>query len=284
MKQHLSLGFSPCPNDTFIFDALVHGRIDTKGLSFDIMMEDVEALNRMAADAVPDITKLSYHAFAHLTDQYQMLRSGSALGHGCGPLLIAREPLPESALKTARIAIPGQMTTANFLLSIAFPQAQNKTSVLFSEIEDKVLNGTFDAGLIIHENRFTYESKGLIKLIDLGEYWEHLTWLPIPLGGIAIKRSLPEELKQQVSDLIAESVRYAFAHPDASLPYVKAHAQEMEEAVMRQHIELYVNQYSVDLGERGITAVERLMQTALERGIINEPIRPLVVGEDVNNS
>jgi 1,4-dihydroxy-6-naphthoate synthase len=277
MKQTLTLGFSPCPNDTFIFDALVHGRIDTGDLNFEVVMEDVEALNKMAAAVQLDITKLSYHAFAHLTESYQLLRSGSALGHGCGPLLISRQPMSESEINQARIAIPGEMTTANFLLSVAYPKAQHKEAILFSDIEEKVLDGTFDAGLIIHENRFTYEQKGLHKIIDLGEYWENLTWLPIPLGGIVIKRSLPEMLKKQVSDIIADSVRYAFANKADSLPYTRAHAQEMEDHVMQQHIDLYVNDYSVDLGEKGETAVLRLMQSAQEKGLIQSYTTPLWV-------
>jgi 1,4-dihydroxy-6-naphthoate synthase len=281
MKQTLTLGFSPCPNDTFIFDALVHGRIDTGDLNFEVVMEDVEALNKMAAANRLDITKLSYHAFAHLTDSYQLLRSGSALGHGCGPLLISRQPMSEADINRAKIAIPGEMTTANFLLSVAFPKAQHKEAVLFSDIEEKVLDGTFDAGLIIHENRFTYEQKGLHKIIDLGQYWENLTWLPIPLGGIVIKRSLPEAIKRQVSDMIAESVRYAFAHKEASMPYTRAHAQEMEDHVMQQHIDLYVNEYSVDLGEKGETAVLRLMQSAKEKGLIKSYREPLWVESSI---
>jgi 1,4-dihydroxy-6-naphthoate synthase len=278
MKQTLTIGFSPCPNDTFIFDALVHGRIDTGDISFEVVMDDVEALNKMAAAGQLDITKLSYHAFAHLTSTYQLLRSGSALGHGCGPLLVANKLLSETQINSARIAIPGQMTTANFLLSIAYPKAQNKTPLLFSEIEDRVVEGTFDAGLIIHENRFTFEQKGLVKIIDLGEYWENLTWLPIPLGGIVIKRDFSDELKKTVSDLIAESVRYAFSYKQASLPYTRQFAQAMDDAVMQQHIDLYVNDYSIDLGGKGETAVLRLMQAAREKGLIDHYTEPLWVG------
>jgi 1,4-dihydroxy-6-naphthoate synthase len=240
-------------------------------------MEDVEALNLRANKADLDITKLSYAAFARLTESYQLLQSGGALGHGCGPLLIAREKLTESQIQKARIAIPGEWTTANFLLSIAFPLARNKTPLLFSEIEDKILDGSFDAGLIIHENRFTYEQKGLVKIIDLGEYWENLTWLPIPLGGIVIRRNLPEQVRKDVQELIAESVLFAFAHPQESMPFVREYAQEMQEEVMQQHIQLYVNEYAVKLGEKGQTAVKRLIDAALEKGIISSVTEPLWV-------
>lgn len=197
--QQLSLGFSPCPNDTFIFDALIHGKIDTEGLEFEVIMEDVEALNKKAFQGDIHITKLSYHAFAHLTESYNLLNSGSALGKNCGPLLIAKEFMSPEQINRAGIAIPGAMTTANFLLGLAYPEAKNKTAVLFSEIEDSVLSGQYEAGLIIHENRFTYEQKGLKKLIDLGEYWESSTGFPIPLGGIVINRALPLEIQQKVN-------------------------------------------------------------------------------------
>jgi len=191
---NLTLGFSPCPNDTFIFDALLHGRIDTEGLVFEPVMEDVEALNRRAFAGELAVTKLSYHAFAHLTDQYALLDAGSALGNNCGPLLIARQAMTEAEVNAARIAIPGKMTTANFLLSLAFPLAQHKQEVIFSDIENAVLRGDVEAGLIIHENRFTYAQKGLVKILDLGEHWETTTGLPIPLGGIVVRRDLPLEI------------------------------------------------------------------------------------------
>lgn len=280
MKQTLTLGFSSCPNDTFIFDALIHQRIDTKGYSFEVVMEDVEALNKRAAKANLDITKLSYAAFARLTDAYQLLNSGSALGHGCGPLLIAKSVMTKAQVNNASIAIPGEWTTADFLLSIAYPNALKKTPVLFSEIEEKVLDGTFDAGLIIHENRFTYKQKGLVKILDAGEFWENLTWLPIPLGGIVIKRQLPESVKKDVQQLIAESIRFAFANKSASAGYVLTHAQEMDPSVMQQHIDLYVNEYSIDLGDKGRTAVKRLLDTAIEKGIIPSYTEPVWVSTE----
>lgn len=269
----LTLGFSPCPNDCFIFDALIHHKIDTGGLSFEVIMEDVEALNKKAFKGKLAITKLSYHAFAYLTKFYQLLNAGSALGNNCGPLLITKNVdfiNNPSKIDSARIAIPGKYTTANLLLSLAFPKATLKREMLFSDIEDAVLNGTIDAGLIIHENRFTYEQKGLLKIVDLGEYWETLTGTPIPLGGIVIQRNLPVELKQKVENLLYKSVAYAFANPQSSLPFIKANAQEMNEEVMYKHIDLYVNNYSLDLGTVGKKAIQLLFEKAQALSIINK--------------
>lgn len=266
--MQISLGFSPCPNDTFIFDALVHNRIDTEGIDFQFVMADVEELNRRAFAGDLDVTKLSYHALGWLLDRYALLEAGSALGWKCGPLLIARRAFDPAEINLARIAIPGKYTTANFLLSIAFPNATNKTELLFSDIEQAVLDGRADAGLIIHENRFTYQSKGLIKIMDLGDHWETLTGLPIPLGGIAVKRSLPGEIQQKINRLLQASVEFAFKNPEASKNFVKRHAQEMEEDVMNAHINLYVNDYTVSLGKTGKSAVFKLFETARERGVI----------------
>lgn len=268
----MTLGFSPCPNDCFIFDAMVNGRIDTEGLSFDLVMADVEELNRRAFAGNIDITKLSYHAYAHLTHEYVLLDAGSALGFGVGPLLISKYQV--SGIKyqvdeTTRVGIPGKYTTANFLFSLCYPNAKNKVEMLFSEIENAVLSGQVDAGVIIHENRFTYEQKGLHKIIDLGEWWEKETGAAIPLGGIVIKRELPDEVKQKVNRIIRKSVEYAFANPNASMPFVKAHAQEMEEAVMQKHIDLYVNKYSIDLGEEGKRAIKVLFNKAVNSGVVN---------------
>ena len=266
----LSLGFSPCPNDCFMFDAIVNQRIDLEGLEFSVRLADVEALNRAAFAGEADVTKLSYHAYAYCTDRYVLLDAGSALGRNCGPLLISRRPIArdEVADGELRIAIPGVYTTANFLLGLAFPHAQNKTPLVFSAIEGALLNDRFDAGLIIHENRFTYEAKGLRKIIDLGEYWEETTGAPIPLGGIVVKRSLPIDVQLRVNRVLRRSVEYAFAHRTASLNYVRAHAQEMSEDVMYRHIDLYVNEYSVDLGAEGRRAVGLLFEKAAATGII----------------
>ena len=266
--KDLSLGFSPCPNDTFVFDALLHGKIDTEGLTFDPVMEDVEALNRRAVLGELDVTKLSYAAFAHLTDRYALLDAGSALGNNCGPLLIARKPMNVDEINAAHIAIPGKMTTANFLLSLAYPNAQNKREVLFSDIEDAVLRGETEAGLIIHENRFTYAQKGLVKILDLGEFWEMTTGLPIPLGAIVVRKDFPIEMQQRMNRVLRRSVEYAFAHPADVMPFVRQHAQEMEEAVMRAHIELYVTHHTVDLGKDGREAVRQMFQIAREKGLL----------------
>jgi 1,4-dihydroxy-6-naphthoate synthase len=266
----LSLGFSPCPNDCFMFDAIVNRRIDLEGLEFSVRLADVEALNHAAFAGDTDVTKLSYHAYAFCTRTYVVLDAGSALGRNCGPLLISKRPIAhdEVAAGGLRIAIPGKYTTANFLLGLAFPQATEKTPLVFSDIEGALLDGRFDAGLIIHENRFTYEAKGLRKIVDLGEFWEDTTGAPIPLGGIVIKRSLPDAVKQRVNRVVRRSVEYAFAHRTASLDYVRAHAQEMSEDVMYRHIDLYVNEYSVDLGAEGRRAVEVLFAKAAATGII----------------
>ena len=266
----LTLAFSPCPNDCFMFDAVVNRRIDLEGLEFDVRLADVEALNKAAFAGEVDVTKLSYHAYAHCAGEYVLLDAGSALGRNCGPLLISKRPISseEVAAGAVRIAIPGKYTTANFLLGLAFPNARDKSELLFSEIEGAVLDGRFDAGLIIHENRFTYADKGLRKIVDLGEFWESETGAPIPLGGIVVRRSLPDRVKQAVNRVVRRSVEYAFAHRAASLPFVREHAQEMSEAVMYQHIDLYVNEYSVDLGPEGRRAVELLFGKARALGVI----------------
>lgn len=254
----LTLGFSPCPNDTFIFDALVNKKIDTEGLDFDVVLEDVETLNQWTAEGRLDVTKLSFPALFKYADQYAILSAGSALGKGVGPLLIAKTVVSVPDMEHATIAIPGEHTTANFLLNFAFPQAQNRKVLLFSKIEDAVLNGEVDLGVIIHENRFTYQHKGLVKVLDLGDYWEQKTGAPIPLGCIAIKRSLSGEVQRKVDALIRKSLIYAFDHYPSLSEFITGHAQEMDEAVMRQHIELYVNDFSLDLGEAGKKAVHTL--------------------------
>lgn len=264
----ITLGFSPCPNDTFIFDALVHHKIDTEGLDVEVFLGDVEELNQKAFNHELDVTKLSYHAYGYLTDDYVLLDSGSALGKGCGPILVQSSKVQSLELVDAKIAIPGKYTTANFLLSIAHPEAINKTEMLFSDIENAVLNGKVDAGLLIHENRFTYEQKGLKKIIDLGEYWEHTTGALIPLGGIVMKRSFDSEIINKVNRLIRKSIEFAFENKNSALPYMKLHAQEMDEQVMMQHVDLYVNKYSIDLGEAGRAAVTKMFNLAQQKGVI----------------
>jgi 1,4-dihydroxy-6-naphthoate synthase len=274
----LSLGYSPCPNDCFIFDALVHKKIDTEGLDFDVQLEDVETLNRKAQAGDLDITKLSFHAYAYVLENYILLRSGSALGFNCGPLLVSKKEIKDPLSEIKRVAIPGKLTTANFLLSLALPDLKHKIEYLFSDIEEAVLQDKVDAGLIIHENRFTYQDKGLKKVMDLGEFWDSLIHAPIPLGGIVIKRSTPRELQQQVNRLIKKSVEFAFANPESSMDYVRAHAQALSETVMKKHIALYVNDFSIDLGETGIQAVNLMFERAAQLGLFSAGTKPLVIG------
>lgn len=264
----LKIGFSPCPNDTFIFDAMIHQRIDTEGVVFEPIMEDVEALNLRAFAHELPITKLSYHALAHLTDTYALLDAGSALGNGVGPLLICKNIDVQNAVNQATIAIPGKYTTANFLFSLAYPDAKNKKEIIFSDIEAAILRGEVDAGVIIHENRFTYAERGFTKIIDLGDFWEQTTQMPIPLGGIVVRRDLPLDLQQKINRIMARSVAYAFEHPEASRNFVCEHAQEMSEAVMQQHINLYVNDFTKNLGEKGKKAVNTMFDMAVEKKII----------------
>lgn len=271
-SDRLTLGFSPCPNDCFVFDALIHGKIDTEGLRFDMLLGDVEALNQLAFKNELHITKVSYHAYLYLTKIYQLLNAGSALGNGCGPLVIAKkQDLKLTGSSNLKVAIPGKYTTANFLFSLAFPSVKSKVETLFSEIENDIVKEKVNAGVIIHENRFTYQQKGLKKIMDLGEYWETLTMAPIPLGGIVIQRSLPENVKQKVDRVLRRSVEFAFANPKSSLDFVRAHAQEMSEEVMYKHIELYVNNYSIDLGMEGKRAISLLFDKAVELGLISRP-------------
>ena len=268
--MELELGFSPCPNDTFIFDAMLHGKIDTEGITFIPVIEDVETLNQQALQQALAITKLSYHAFAHPVDKYILLDAGSALGFGVGPLLISKNKIENISEKIAdlKIGIPGKLTTANFLLNIAFPQAQQKVEMVFSDIENALINEEIDLGLIIHENRFTYAAKGLHKVIDLGSFWEQKTGSAIPLGGIVMSRKYDKETINKVNRIMARSVEFAMKNPLSSAAFVKQHAQEMEESVMVQHIQLYVNKYSLNLGVEGRKAVSTLLESAVAQGLI----------------
>jgi 1,4-dihydroxy-6-naphthoate synthase len=261
MSTSYTLGFSPCPNDTFIFDALVHKKIDTGNLSFDVALEDVQTLNEWARLGKLHISKISYGVLPLVLPQYSLLCAGGALGKGVGPLLITQPEAGSiaSRIENLRVAIPGENTTAHLLFSLAYPEAKNKQFMVFSAIEEAVLSGKADAGVIIHENRFTYQQKGLKKVADLGEYWQQQTRLPIPLGGIVIKRTIPVAIQNKINELIKKSVLYAFDHYPHITEYVKQHSQEMEEAVMRQHIDLYVNNYSVDIGDDGKKAVLQLL-------------------------
>ncbi|HET6253040.1 MAG TPA: 1,4-dihydroxy-6-naphthoate synthase [Puia sp.] len=300
----LTLGFSPCPNDTFIFDALVNHKIDTEGLEFDVRLEDVETLNQWALQGFLDVSKISYGVLPLIMDKYRLLDAGGALGKGVGPLLISKKPISLADIESATIAIPGERTTAHLLFSLAFPMARNRRFMIFSDIEDAVLSGAVDCGVIIHENRFTYRQKGLTKVLDLGEFWEKETGAPIPLGGIVFRNDQPALGSQsstlsssdpilsghspvlsgsssvlsgsrpafsgpasapspaaKVNRLIRKSLEYAFSTYPTLPEYVKTHAQEMDEAVMRQHIDLYVNNYSLTLGPDGENAIHTLLRT-----------------------
>jgi 1,4-dihydroxy-6-naphthoate synthase len=266
--MRLTLGFSPCPNDTFIFDAMVHGRIDTEGLEFDYFLTDVEELNRKALSADVDVTKISYNAFAYVAQNYLILDAGSALGHRNGPLLISKNRIGISELPGLKIAIPGKYTTANLLFSIAWPEVVNKTEYLFSDIEDALLKDEVDAGLIIHETRFTYYRRGLHKLADMGEYWETLTGLPIPLGAIVIKRSIPDDIALKVNRVVRRSLEYAYKDSFASYDFVSDNAREMDSTIMNNHIKLFVNEYTLNLGKKGREAIVELFRIAGEKGVI----------------
>ena len=262
----LTLGFSPCPNDTFIFDALVNKKIDTEGLEFDVVLQDVETLNQWALEGKLDVTKLSFPAFFKSLEYYTLLNAGSALGTGVGPILItdSQQEITNEEINQASIALPGVNTTANLLFSFAYPEAKDKRFMLFSAIEEALVNKETDLGVIIHENRFTYQQKGLHKVKDLGEYWEERMELPLPLGGIAINQWVKRSLALKVNELIRKSLDFAFKNHPLIPDYVKQHSQEMSEDVMRQHIDLYVNNYSLDLGDEGKLAIESLYQVFLE--------------------
>jgi 1,4-dihydroxy-6-naphthoate synthase len=264
----LTLGFSPCPNDTFIFEAMVHKRVDTEGIDYEWFLADVEELNNRALRGEVDITKMSYHAYAHAAANYLLLDAGSALGRNNGPLVVSRRKIYPDELKEATIAIPGRYTTANLLFSIFWPEATKKHEYLFSDIPEAVLSGEADAGLIIHETRFTYKAMGLQKVADTGEYWEKMTGMPIPLGGIVISRNVPEETAMKVSRTIRRSLEYARVEPEASYAFIRDNAQEISADVMKEHIELYVNRFTLSLGTEGHEAVEKLFAVATERKVI----------------
>lgn len=265
--MNLTLGFSPCPNDTFIFDALVNNKIDTGGLQFEVILEDVETLNQLALKNTLDVSKISYGVLPLLLNNYLLLNSGSALGSGVGPLLVANNEINKNEINKYTVAIPGEHTTANMLFSLAFPEAINKIFLRYNEIEDFVLSSKDNvAGVIIHENRFTYQQKGLTKIMDLGEYWEQKMNSAIPLGGIVAKRTIDRKILIQADSLIKQSIEFSFTNYPLITDYVRTHSQEMHEEVMRKHIDLYVNDYSLDLGEKGKTAVLQMLETTSESG------------------
>ena len=251
----IRLAISTCPNDTFMFWAMLHQQVDTFGLKFDVAMRDIAQLNRAATEQEFDMVKISYAHYPEVSQIYQLLTAGSALGFGNGPLLVSRRKIYPDEVPFLRIAIPGTETTANMLLTMAYPTATHKKEYVFSDIEEVVLSDEMEAGLLIHETRFTYTQKGLYKIMDLGEYWEKETGLPLPLGAIAVRRDISNETKRQLNTALRESVRFALQNPCAADDFVIRHAQEMSLDVCRKHIDLYVNEYSIDLGEKGKQAV-----------------------------
>ncbi|MEI6827666.1 MAG: 1,4-dihydroxy-6-naphthoate synthase [Desulfuromonadales bacterium] len=275
MTKELSLGFSPCPNDTFMFYPLVHGLVETGGLVYRERLEDVETLNQLARAGELDVSKVSYHALGHIREEYALLRSGSALGRGCGPLLVALKKCAPHELRGRTIAVPGRYTTALMLLQLFDPELDTFIIMPFNEIMDAVLSGSVDAGLIIHESRFTYHGFGLHKLLDLGEWWEEETGLPLPLGGIVARRSLGAETISAVERALKAGVDYAREHPDEATRYIGEHAQEMSQEVCAAHIRLYVNDFSTDLGDEGVRAITCLLQRAEQAGIIPVSTVPL---------
>lgn len=271
----LSLGYSPCPNDTYIFYALTHGRIATPGFSVAEQLEDVETLNQLAIDGQLDLTKISYHALGHLRDRYVLLHSGGALGRGCGPLVIAANEIDMLRLRGKRIAIPGTLTTANLLLQLYGSGFENLLVVPFDQIMPSLKRGEADAGVIIHESRFTYRGSGFHEILDLGAWWEADTGLPIPLGGILARRDLGNETIRAVDKAIRASLAYARCNPDEPRAYIRKHAQELDDQVIDAHIEMYVNDFSLDLGAAGLAAVQTLMARAEARGLIPPSVAPL---------
>jgi 1,4-dihydroxy-6-naphthoate synthase len=274
----LTLAYSPCPNDTFIFTPWVEGRIEGAPAVVE-RFEDIDTLNRIALLGEPDVVKVSFHAYGHLRDRYCLLRSGGALGRGCGPLVVARATFAEHALPEKTIAIPGSLTTAALLVRLFAPTLldANVTVMPFDDIMPAVCSGRVDAGVIIHESRFTYQRHGLTKIVDLGEWWERETAHAIPLGGIAMRRDLGDGLIRRTDRALAASVDYAHAHPDIVWPTVRRHAQEMEDDVMRQHIALYVNSFTRDYGEEGLAAIRHLLETAETLGLVPRSDQPLFV-------
>jgi len=282
MKKKLSLAYSTCPNDTYIFYALTHGKINLGDLSFNIMLNDVEHLNQEAKRGIIDISKLSFAAIGHLMETYGLLRSGAALGRGCGPLIVARKGTDLNDMKSGKIAVPGLWTTANLLLGLFTDTTPNIFPMTFDKIMPAVFSGEFDFGVIIHEGRFTYQNYNLTCLVDLGEWWESETSLPIPLGGIVMRRNISREIICAVETGIRRSIEYAHNHPAETDGYVKSHAQELSDDVVSQHINLYVNEFSLDIGQKGESAIKTLFAKARKRGILPQTDKSLFACEDNN--
>ena len=262
------LAFTTCPNDTFSFDAMVNHRLASNGIDWDVHMHDIQQLNEMAIGAEFDVVKISVALYPFIQDDYQILTAGAALGFGCGPLVIAKDAIKKEEIKNKKVVFPGKYTTAHLLFSIWVSEVKEKTFKVFSEIQNEILKGNADAGVIIHESRFTYQEHGLKKIVDLGNYWEELTGYPIPLGCIAVKRNLNESIKKVINQRLSNSVEFAMEKPELSAEYVNSYAQEMDSEVQRQHINLYVNKFSIDLGALGEKAIIKLLNHGAEMGIL----------------
>lgn len=275
MGKKFRLGISTCPNDTFIFDALINKKIDNQGIDFEVIFDDIKNLNKYAFSNELDIVKVSFHTFAYVSKYYQILKSGNALGYNCGPLLIAKNSNIFDNLETLTAAIPGEYTSANLLLKLFFPNLKAKKAMIFSEIEDAVLKGHVDCGLIIHESRFTYQQKGLVKIADLGELWEQKTNLPVPLGGIIANRHLDSETKNKISLLIKESIEFAYKNPEQSMDFIRSKAQVMDDKVIKEHIKTYVNSESIELSTKAIQAIELMLDKVQQTGNIPKITKPI---------
>lgn len=265
----LSIGISPCPNDTFIFDAIYNNKIDCHDIEFDFYLQDIETLNNSALEEKYDICKVSIGAFLHLSKNYKLLKSGAAMGFGTGPLLVSKENFNIDDLKGKTIGIPGEYTTANMLLLLAMQKEYKTKEYIFSEIENAILSKEIAAGVIIHESRFTYEDKGLLKIMDLGAFWEETTGCPVPLGGIAINKRIPEDVALKAENLIRRSIEHAYKQKSYS-NFITSNAREIEVSVLQKHIELYVNDYSIKIGNIGKGAIEKFFEVAFENKLIEK--------------
>jgi len=268
MAKELTFGYSPCPNDTFMFNAIAHAAVGDDGINMQPVLHDVETLNKMAMDALLDVSKLSFYAWLKVKDRYRLLDSGAAMGFGCGPVLVARKPLTSDEIHRCRVVLPGRWTTAHLLFRLWAPDAEKRFFVSYDRVFDELTAGRADCGVIIHESRFTFEAAGFTAVVDLGAWWEEKTGLPIPLGGIAARKSLGEPLIRKIDAAVNASIRRAMADPDAVLPYIRRHAQEMDDAVLQAHIRTFVNDFSLALTPTGHRAIEKLAAMARKAGAV----------------
>lgn len=268
MAKELTFGYSPCPNDTFMFNAIAHGDVGVDGYKIKPVLHDVETLNGMALDEVLDVTKLSFYAWLKVKDRYRLLDSGAAMGFGCGPVLVARKSLKQAEIQHCRVVLPGRLTTAHLLFRLWAPGAHQRFFTSYDRVFDEILSGRADCGVIIHESRFTFEADGFKAVVDLGAWWEKMTGLPIPLGGIAVSKNLGEPLIRQIDAAVKTSIRRAMAEPDKGLSYIRKHAQEMDDAVLKTHIRTFVNDFSLALTSQGRRAIDTLETMARDAGAI----------------